>query len=53
MVAKNEFSFCEKSDVTKIWKTTFLKDFFNDIWLKVEKHDYIHIFEIKFEKKNI
>ena len=28
-------------------------EFFNEIWLKVEKHEYIYIFEIKFEKKNI
>ena len=26
---------------------------FNEIWLKVEEHEYIHIFEIKFEKKKI
>ena len=24
--------------------------FFNEIWLKVWEHEYIHIFEIKFEK---
>ena len=25
-------------------------EFFNEIWLKVGKHEYIYIFEIKFEK---
>ena len=37
--------------VTKIWKTTFQKEFFNKIWLKVEEYEYIYIFafEIKFE----
>ena len=44
-------SFCEKSHVTKIWKTTLPKEFFNKIWLKVEEHDYIYIFEIKYWKK--
>ena len=28
-------------------------EFFNEIWLKVEEHEYIYIFEIRFEKKNI
>ena len=26
-------------------------EFFNEFWLKVEEHEYIYIFEIKFEKK--
>ena len=26
-------------------------EFFNEIWLKVEEHEYIYIFEIKFAKK--
>ena len=26
-------------------------EFFNEIWLTVGKHEYIHIFETKFEKK--
>ena len=34
-------------------KTTFPKEFFNKTWLKVEQHEYIYIFEIEFEKKNI
>ena len=25
-------------------------EFFKEIWLKVEEHEYIYIFEIKFEK---
>ena len=48
---KNKFSFRKNSHVTKIWKTTFPKEFFNKIWLKVKEHEYIYIFEIKFEKK--
>ena len=39
--------------MTKIWKTTFRMEFFNEIWLKVGEHEYIYIFEIKFEKKVI
>ena len=27
-------------------------EFFNEIWLKVGEHEFIYIFEIKFEKKN-
>ena len=27
--------------------------FFDEIWLKVGKHEYIYIFEIKLEKTNI
>ena len=46
---KNKFLFRENSQVTKIWKTTFLKEFFN-VWLKVGEHEYIYIFEIKIEK---
>ena len=30
---------------------TFPMEFFNEIWLKVGEHEYIYIFEIKFEKK--
>ena len=42
-----------QSHVTKIWKTTFLKEFLNKIWLKVEEHEQIYIFEIKFLEKYI
>ena len=52
MAAQNEFSFCENSHITKIWKTTFPIEFFNEIWLKIGEYEYIYIFEIKFEKKN-
>ena len=31
-------------------KPTFIKEFFNKIWLKGAEHDYAHIHEIKFEK---
>ena len=33
-------------------KNHFPKGIFNKIWLKVAEHEYIYIFEIKFEKKN-
>ena len=36
-----------------MWKTTFPKEFFNKIWLKVEEHECIYISEIWIEKKNI
>ena len=26
-------------------------EFFNEVWFKVGEHEYIYIFEIKFEKK--
>ena len=42
----------QNSHVTKIWKTTSQMDFFKEIWLKVGEHEYIYIFEMKFEKKN-
>ena len=32
-------------------KNHFPKELFNKIWLKDEEHEYINIFEIKFEKK--
>ena len=44
----NWFSFCVISSVAKIWKTTFTKEFFNEIWLKLGDHEYIYIAEIKF-----
>ena len=32
----------------KFQKNTFLKSFFNEIWLKIEDHEYINIAKIKF-----
>ena len=29
--------------IVKIWKTTFPKEFFNEIWLKLGDHEYINI----------
>ena len=29
-------------NLKKIWKTTFPKEFFNEIWLKVWEHEQIH-----------
>ena len=31
-------------------KNTFIEEFFNEIWLKVGKREYIWIFDIRFEK---
>ena len=43
----SEFSFRENSHVTKIWKTTFLKEFSN----KVVEHKYIYIvYNTNFKK---
>ena len=39
------------SILAKIWKTTFPKEFFNEIWLKVGEHKQIYITEITFWKK--
>ena len=44
----NRFSFRVISISAKIWKNTFPKEFFNEIWLKLEDHQYIYIAEIKF-----
>ena len=43
----NRFSFRVISISAKIWKTTFPKEFFNEIWLKLGDHEYIYIAEIK------
>ena len=37
-----------RPNLAKIWKTTFPKEFFNEIWLKVGGHEYIYITEITF-----
>ena len=50
-MAKNQFSFHENSHVIEILKNTFPMEFFDKIWLKVEEHEWIYIFEIKFEEK--
>ena len=44
------FLFCVISILAKIWKTTFPKEFFNEIWLKVGEYEYIYITEIRFLK---
>ena len=49
MALNNRFSFQVISISAKIWKTTFPKEFFNEIWLKLGDHEYINIAEIKFE----
>ena len=35
----NRFLFCIISILAKIWKTTFPKEFFNEIWLKIGEHE--------------
>ena len=40
----------KKQTKNKKTKKTFPMEFFNEIWLKVGEHEYIYIFEIKFEK---
>ena len=39
----NRFLFRVISILAKIWKTTFPKEFFNEIWLTVGEHEYIYI----------
>ena len=43
-----DFHFASDSILAKIWKTTFPKKFFNEIWLKLGDHEYINTAEIKF-----
>ena len=50
---KQIFVLQKKSRDQNLKKKTFLMEFFNEIWLKFEEYEYIYIFEIKFEKKNI
>ena len=47
----NRFLFRVILILAKIWKTTFQKEFFNEIWLKVGEHEYTYIIEITFLKK--
>ena len=44
----NRFLFRVISILAKFWKTTFPKDFLNEIWLKEGEYEYIYITEIKF-----
>ena len=46
----NRFLFRVISILAKIWKTTFPKEFFNEIWLKVGEYEYSYITEITFFK---
>ena len=46
----NRFSIRVISISAKIWKNTFPKEFFNEIWLKLEDHEYNDIAEVKFGK---
>ena len=43
-----QFLFRIISILAKIWKTTFAKEFFNEIWLKIREYEYIYITEITF-----
>ena len=47
---KNKQSLHEKTHVTKIWKTTFPKELFNEIWLKLGDYKYNYIAGIKLIK---
>ena len=40
------FQFSDISISANIWKTTFPKEFFNEIWLKLRDHEYINIAKI-------
>ena len=52
MAAKKQISILRKKELDQnLKKIKFPKEFFNKIWLKVEEHKYINIFEIKFETK--
>ena len=44
----NRFSFRDISISAKIRKTTFPKEFFDEIWLKLGDHENINIAELKF-----
>ena len=41
MAAKKSIFISRHSILAKIWKTTFPKEFFNEIWLKLGDHEYI------------
>ena len=47
----NRFLLRVISILAKIWKNTFPKEFFNEIWLEVGEHEYIYITEITLKKK--
>ena len=51
MLPKYQFSFRENSHMTKIWRTTFLKEFFNEFLFKAWEYEYIYIAIIKFGKQ--
>ena len=50
MAAKNQFLFRDIEFPTKNGKTTFLKEFFLEIWLIIEDFKYNDTAEIKFGK---
>ena len=50
MMAKKQIFVSRKKSRDQNLKNYFPKGIFNEIWLKVEEHEYIYIFEIKFEK---
>ena len=45
---KMNFPFPGRKSHDQNLKITFPKEFFNKIWLKVEKHERIYIYEIKY-----
>ena len=50
MAAKKRIIASRKKSSDQNLETTFPKKFFNKIWYKFAEHEYIDIFEIKFEK---
>ena len=45
-----DFYFASIQFWPKFWKTTFPKEFLNEIWVKVGEYEYIYITEITFFK---
>ena len=50
---KTNFRFAKIITVTKTWKTTFPKEFFDETWLKLKEHEYLNNFLNKIWKKKI
>ena len=49
----NRFLFRIISILAKIWKTTFPKEFFNEIWLRVGEQEYIYNTELTFKNYSV
>ena len=53
MAAKKQIFVSQKKSRDQNFENHFPQGIFQKIWLKVEKHEHIYIFEIQFERKNI